>query len=96
MSVKNGPSSEVLPSRDKILKEVKKIVAELAGIAPDKIQEYTDLDADLNFDSLERVECAMEIEEQFDITVSDDMEQNIRTIKDIVDGVMAILDHTQP
>lgn len=96
MPVEDGLTSRVLPSRDKILIEVKQIVAEFAGLAPDKLQEHTDLDADLNFDSLERVECAMEIEEQFDITVSDDMEQNIRNIKDIVDGVMAILGHSPP
>ena len=96
MPIENSISNRVLPSRDQILVEIKQMVSEFAGLAPDKLQEHTDLDADLQFDSLERVELAMEIEEQFDITVSDEMEQEIRTIGDIVDGVMQILTCSQP
>jgi acyl carrier protein len=77
-------------SRDQVYGEVKKLVAESVGVNIEILQENTRLDADLNFDSLERVELAMEIEEHFDITVSDEMEQEIQTIGDIVDGVMKV------
>jgi acyl carrier protein len=91
MPIENNLSNLVLPSRDRVLSEVKQLVAECESISPDMLQENTNLDADLHFDSLERVELAMEIEEQFDITISDEMEQEIRTVGDIVDGVMMLL-----
>ena len=95
MSTVNNLSKRVSLTRDQVLNEVKQVVAQCQGIEPEKLQENTDLDADLHFDSLERVELAMEIEEQFDVTISDEMEQQIRTVGDIVDGVMKLLNHQQ-
>jgi acyl carrier protein len=83
-------------SRDQVLTDVKQVVAEFESLSPDAIQESTDLDNDLHFDSLTRVELAMELEEHFDIIIPDEVEQEIRTIGDIVDGVMKILSHPQP
>jgi acyl carrier protein len=94
MSTVNNARKVVL-TRDQILHEVKQIVAQFMDFDPEKLHENTNLDADLNFDSLERVELAMEIEEEFDIAVSDEMEQEIRTIGDIVDGVMKLLNQRQ-
>jgi acyl carrier protein len=94
MLTDNNPSSRVLISRDYVLSEVKKLVAVSQGISPDMLRETTNLETDLNFDSLEKVELTLELEEEFDITISDEIEQEIRTIADIVDGVMAILDQS--
>jgi acyl carrier protein len=91
MSKHNDHSMQTAFSREQVLRQVKQIVADTQSISVDSLQESTNLDADLNFDSLERVELAMEIEEEFDIEISDEMEQEIRTIKNIVDGVMTVL-----
>jgi acyl carrier protein len=96
MPIEDNFSSSVLPSRDHVLTEVKQLVAECESLSPDTLRENTNLDNDLHFDSLERVELAMELEEHFDITIPDEIEQEIRTIGDIVDGVMRILSHSQP
>ena len=44
----------------------------------------TDLQEDLDADSLDAVEIIMNIEEEFDIKVDDDELENIKTIGDIV------------
>ena len=78
------------PARQTVFEDVKKIVAEQMGIALEAIQETSHLDTDLDFDSLDRVEIVMELEEHFDISVPDEVADEIRTIGDIVDGVIRL------
>jgi acyl carrier protein len=40
---------------------------------------------DLGADSLDLVELIMEMEEEFDVTVSDDELEKVRTIQDVID-----------
>ena len=42
---------------------------------------------DLGADSLDLVELIMEMEENFDVEISDDELQNIRTIQDVIDFI---------
>jgi acyl carrier protein len=60
------------------------------GIAPEGIQEKSHLDTHPDFDSLDKGENVMELEEHFDISVPDEVADEIRTIGDIVDGVMRL------
>ena len=53
----------------------------------EKIHESSHLENDLGFDSLDKVETLMEVEEHFDISVPDEESQNINTVGDIADGV---------
>ena len=69
----------------------KRIVAEFSNTKPDEIQENHLLFEDLGWDSLDLVECTMEIEEEFDISVPDDRTERIKTVGNIVNGVLAIL-----
>jgi len=78
------------PARQSVLEDVKQIVAEQMGIALEAIQETSHLDTDLDFDSLDRVEIVMELEEHFDISVPDEVADEVHTIRDIVDGVMRL------
>jgi acyl carrier protein len=94
MQTKNGCFKQADLSRDQVLADIKSIVAEMSGVNIEVLQEKTRFEADLNFDSLERVEFAMEIEEHFDITVSDEMEEQIQSIGDVVDGVMNFLNNS--
>lgn len=82
------------PTRQSVLEDVRKIVAEVTGTALEMIQETSHLDTDLNYDSLEKVEIVMELEEHFDISVPDAMADEVHTIRDIVDGVMRLLQET--
>ena len=46
---------------------------------------------ELPWDSLDLVECVMEIEEEFDVSVPDELVEEAKTVGDITDGVLALL-----
>jgi len=75
-----------------VLGEVKQIVAERAGRSAEGIKETDSLDQDLGLDSLDQVEIVMEVEEEFDLNVPDEVANNSRTVGDIVEGVMNLLE----
>ena len=49
-----------------------------------ELSKETDLIADVKADSLDLVELIMAFEEEFDISIPDDVALNVRTIGDIV------------
>ena len=91
MSISGSSSCDTMPSRQRVLDEVKRIVAESSGVTPEELREGHTLLRDLPWDSLDEVECAMEIEEHFGISVPDELMEQAKTIGDIVDGVLKIL-----
>ena len=91
MSTDSSVSDFVRPSRERVLADVKQIVAEHTPVAVEEIREDHALEADLLFDSLERVEALMEAEDHFDITVPDDAAEKVRTVGDMVDGILRLL-----
>ena len=65
--------------------KIKEIIVEQLNIDDsDFINLDTNLQGDLDADSLDAVEIIMNIEEEFDIKVDDDELENIKTIGDIV------------
>ena len=70
-----------------IFERVQKLIAQELNISKDKITEESHLFDDLNFDSLDSVQIVLELENVFDIDVTDDEIDNIKTIKDIVELV---------
>lgn len=94
MSVNAHPSRAHAPSREQVLADVKQIVAESAGMPAEQIRETHTLLTDLGCDSLEIVEIVMEVEEHFDVSVPDGLEEEIRTVGDIADGVLRLLQPT--
>ncbi len=93
MSINRSPSSAAPLSRDHILAAVKEIVAEHATTPAEDIREDHHLLDDLGCDSLDIVEIAMEIEEQFSVPVPDELGEQARTVRDVVDGVLQLLAH---
>ena len=91
MPINSSPSDAVHSRRDCVLADVKVIVAEHASIPAEEIREDHHLFDDLACDSLDIVEIAMEIEEQFDAPVSDDLGDRVRTVRDVADGVLQLL-----
>jgi acyl carrier protein len=77
---------------DRVRDEIKQIVAEFSNIAAEEIREDHNVFDDLGWDSLDIVECTMEIEEHFDISVPDDLAENIKTVGEIIDGVRQLLE----
>lgn len=60
------------------------IISDQMGIPADQIAPDTDFVDDLGADSLDTVEMVMEIEEEFDISISDDIAETLATVGDVV------------
>jgi acyl carrier protein len=63
---------------------VKKILLDQLHVNLEQLQPEADLAHDLGADSLDAVDIVMEIEEVFDIAISQEEEENIQTVGDII------------
>jgi acyl carrier protein len=64
--------------------KVRKLLAEQLNIAPDKVDLKSRVIEDLGADSLDVVEMLMVLEDEFNITVSDEESLELKTVGDIV------------
>lgn len=67
--------------------KIKEIIAEQLGINEDDISAESSLSDDLGADSLDIVEIAMALEEEFEVEISDADIDNIDTVKDFTSFV---------
>ena len=77
---------QVVESIEDAVKNI--IVAELR-VDPDQLMPATHLMKDLGADSLDIVELVMALEEEFNIEISDEDAEKIRTVKDVVSYIEA-------
>ncbi|HHU80365.1 MAG: acyl carrier protein [Bacilli bacterium] len=70
-----------------IYKKVVNIIVKELNVPENKITLETDLQADLGADSLDAVELIMTLEDEFELSISDEQAQNFRKVKDIVDYI---------
>lgn len=62
-----------------------------AGIDEEEICAESKLNDDLAFDSLDYVDLAVKLEEEFDIKIEDDAIDEWKTVQDVVDYVDKLL-----
>ncbi len=72
-----------------MLDRVKTIVANQLGVDEAQVTEDASFIDDLGADSLDTVELIMAFEEEFDVEIPDEDEQNIKTVKDVIDYIQA-------
>jgi len=60
-------------------------------IPKEQISLNSQFAADLGFDSLDQVEFVMNVEEEFDITVSDEIAETISTVQDAVQEIQRLI-----
>ena len=65
--------------------QVKDMLVEKLGVSPDQVTLESEIIKDLGADSLDVVEMLLSLEENFNVTVTDEQTDNIKTVKDIVD-----------
>ena len=75
-------------SREEVLKKVQEIVADKLGVDLDEVKEDAALIDDLGADSLDLVDLVMEFEEAFNVKIEDEELEKIKTVGDIVEGIM--------
>ncbi|MCK9478361.1 MAG: acyl carrier protein [Firmicutes bacterium] len=69
------------------LEKIKEILAEQLGVSEDDINADSSLTDDLGADSLDLVELVMAMEQEFDIEISDEDAEKIKTVGDAVNFV---------
>lgn len=72
---------------DSILDRVKKIVVEQLGVDEADVVATASFVDDLNADSLDLVELIMSLEEEFELEISDEDAEKIKTVQDALDYI---------
>lgn len=69
-----------------------KVFADFKKLSPDEIKPDSTFE-ELGLDSLDGLNLIFELEEEFDITVPDDKVQEMKSIKEVVEGVQYLIDN---
>ncbi len=72
---------------EEIEAKVKKIISEQLGIEEDKITLDSHFQDDLEADSLDTVELIMAFEEEFNITIPEEMAEKITTVRSAIESI---------
>jgi acyl carrier protein len=64
---------------------LKKIIAEQLSVSEEEVVPEASFIEDLNADSLDLVELIMSLEEEFNVKISDEDAEKIRTVQDAMD-----------
>jgi len=75
-------------TREHIEKRIIEIAAEHGGVATEEVTPASHLVNDLNYDSLEEVEFAMDVEDEFEISIPDEEVQRVKTVGDAIELVV--------
>jgi acyl carrier protein len=75
----------LLMTRDEIYEALKKTLVEELEIDASKISLEADFKSDLDADSLHLVELAMELEDNYDVTIPDEVALELTTVGSVVD-----------
>jgi acyl carrier protein len=71
-------------------KEVIAIIAEQLGVDQNEVTAEKSFVEDLNADSLDLTELIMTLEERYEIEISEDKADKLRTVKDVIDFITQI------
>ncbi|QQK76629.1 acyl carrier protein [Salicibibacter cibarius] len=69
------------------LERVKKIVVDRLGVEESEVISEATFKDDLGADSLDVVELVMELEDEFDMEISDEEAEKISTVADVVNYI---------
>ncbi len=75
-----------------IFDEVKEILADQLEINEDDIEITSDLFDDLGADSLDMIDVAMTVEDQYSIELPDDAIRTLKTVEDLVSYIESNID----
>ena len=70
-----------------MFEQLKDIISQELNIQKDKIKLESRLSEDLGLDSIDAVELIMKLEEDYNISISDDEIKNVKTVRELVDHV---------
>lgn len=85
-----GPDDPVLRRKERIYDNLISMVIELNEISPTDIKPETEIVHDLGLDSLQVYELVIDLENAFDIRISDDELERVNTVQDVVDLIYGL------
>ncbi len=85
----DAPSTE---TRDALTDRVMKLAADQIAWSTEQISLDSRFIDDLGYDSLDFVEFTMEIEDEFNVSVPDDVAQGILTVRQAVDALRQLIE----
>ena len=80
-------AEEISPSQRAIFEHIRPIFMEQLDVDADEVQMNSNIVDDLGADSLDVVELVMAIEEEFNIEITDDQAEKIKTVGDVVNYI---------
>lgn len=75
-------------TKEQVLDRLRPILSEMLGVPEHEVEPKADLVDDLGADSLDTVEIAMEVEEEFDVEFPDVDFDGVRTVDDLASLVL--------
>jgi acyl carrier protein len=75
--------------RDEAIGVLREVAVEILSVEPDQVTERARFKEDLDADSLDLVELVMGLEERFDISVPEEELEDVTTVGQAIDLVMA-------
>jgi len=74
-------------AKKELVEKVKQLIAEQLGVDESEVTPSASFVDDLGADSLDQVELVMALEEAFDLEISDEDAEAIRTVQDATDYI---------
>ena len=71
-------------SKDEILEKVTAIICKSASVPKEKVKPETRIQEDLGLDSLTIADMMMEVEDQLNVSISDEIEGKVKTVNELV------------
>ena len=78
-------------STNSVEQEIISIISDISGFEPEEIKPDTNLQNELEIDSIKAIEITVAIEKKFKIQVRDEDVPNITTLRQAVDVVNALI-----
>ena len=85
--VSGGNTNKIKGVFEMVFEKIKKIISEQLEVDQSIISESSTITGDLGADSLDLVDLAMSIEDEFDIELSDEALEKIKTVGDLVNYI---------
>lgn len=70
-----------------MIEKIREILCEFADVPSDEITVDTNIRTDLDLNSLELVNLAVEIGEEFEVDIPDEEIYNLETVSDVIDVI---------